>query len=311
MSHHKCVLIVIYNHKYDKNIGLIERIYQNRFSAIYHLVPFYTGNKHNVIPVYDNSRYFEGYIAQGFKHFYNEKFAHYFFVADDMILNPAINENNYCEYFHLDEKKSFIPEVISMYKDWYWSHTCEAIAFKPEKKGIEIKGELPDYEEAEYRLLNNGMLVRPLNEEKRLKWKHLNGKLRFNLLKKTTRSRFFEWLYCSVTRKRYALSYPLIGSYSDILIVSSSSVRSFCHYCGVFAALELFVEIAIPTALAFSTNEIVTENSLSVKGKALWKPSDYEFLQPYRKNLKLLMEKYPEALYIHPVKLSQWECSEV
>ena len=51
MSSEVCLLI-IYNHRYDDNIEKLERIYKNRFSDIYHIVPFYNGTIENVIPVY-------------------------------------------------------------------------------------------------------------------------------------------------------------------------------------------------------------------------------------------------------------------
>ena len=60
----KVALIIIYNHQYIKNIEITERIYNGKFSNIYHLVPFYHGVRSNVIPVYDNSHYFQGYVAQ-------------------------------------------------------------------------------------------------------------------------------------------------------------------------------------------------------------------------------------------------------
>ena len=73
-------LIIIYNHRYDKNISVLEKLYNSRFSDIYHLVPFYDGNKTNVIPVYENSFYFQNYVAQGLKSYFNEKYKHYFFI---------------------------------------------------------------------------------------------------------------------------------------------------------------------------------------------------------------------------------------
>jgi hypothetical protein len=303
-------LIVIYNHRYDKNIKLIERLYKNRFSNIYHLVPFYTGDQKNVIPVYENSKYFQGYVAQGLNHFYNERFTHYFFVADDMILHPDMNENNYSEYFNLDEKKSFIPDFFSIYKSgWFWPHTKDAIFFRTSKEGLEVEKELPDAVEAEKRLLKTGAISCPLCQEEPLKWKHLYPKLNRNMFYKKNRDPFLHWINDSIHKKRYTLNYPLVGSYSDIFIVPTQTIKTFGHYCGVFAALELFVEIALPTSLALSSEEIVTEKDLPVKGKPLWKPEIYEYLLPYQNNLELLMKNFPEVLYIHPVKFSQWDCS--
>ena len=90
----KTALLVVYNHRYDKNIPVIDRIYANRFSYVCHLVPFYDGDQANVIAVYDSSHYFQNYIAQAYTHLKDKGFTHFFIVADDMILNPLVDENN-------------------------------------------------------------------------------------------------------------------------------------------------------------------------------------------------------------------------
>ena len=48
-------LVVIYNHRYDGNISIVEDLYRERFREIFHLVPFYDGDRPNVIPVYESS----------------------------------------------------------------------------------------------------------------------------------------------------------------------------------------------------------------------------------------------------------------
>ena len=57
-------LVIIYNHHYPKNIERLDLIYKDKFKSIFHLIPFYSGEKSNVIPVYGNSFYFQGYIAE-------------------------------------------------------------------------------------------------------------------------------------------------------------------------------------------------------------------------------------------------------
>lgn len=112
---------------------------------------------------------------------------------------------------------------------------------------------------------------------------------------------------CKVFGKSYNISYPLVGSYSDICVVSAEDIKQFCHYCGVFAATRLFVEIALPTALVLSAKKIITENELDFQGMALWNNNDYKELEKYQKSLKKLLENFPDTiLYFHPIKLSKW-----
>lgn len=59
----KVALLVIYNHRYDKNIVRVKQIYAKRFSYIYHVMPFYDGNDLDVIPVLSHHIVFRIYIA--------------------------------------------------------------------------------------------------------------------------------------------------------------------------------------------------------------------------------------------------------
>ncbi len=288
----KVALIIIYNHQYNKNIDILEKIYKERFSTIYHLVPFYSGKKENVIPVYESSFYFQGYISQGLKTFYNENCEHYFFIADDMILNPIVTENNYREILNLNSNSSYIPRLDSIHKFWkdYNVKVEKAYKFNPNAKGVEVKNILPSYEEALKLLNDHGVEI---------------GKLSLNQISNSGYSRLFAPLLKHF--KIYQLPYPLTSSYADICIVSSTAIKDFALYCGIFAALDLWVEVALPTALAFSARDIVKDAQLKIKGRALWSESDYKLLEKYENNLSKLLSSFPkEYLYLHPIKLSKW-----
>lgn len=311
----KVALIIIYNHQYNKNIETIEEIYKKRFSHIFHLVPFYCGDKPNVIPVYDNSFYFQGYVAQGLKTYYNEQFEHYFFIGDDLILNPQINEFTYKEHLSLDNDSCFITNLISFHeRDIWWHRTKEAYKYSVDVPGVEAKNQLPDYSTALQKLKKFNFEIKPL---------------RFNQIWKTPNS-FFDFgkmLYRDIfyfprrigrmlTNKRYKLSYPLVGAYSDMFVISADTIKMFCHYCGVFAATNLFVEIGLPTAMVFTANKIVTDNDIFMKGKTLTTkvdkriPSkiDEKTLNKYNFKLDALMNDFPnDFLYLHPIKLSKWK----
>lgn len=301
-------LVIIYNHQYNKNIEILEDIYGNRFSNIYHLVPFYNGEKDNVIPVYDSSFYFQGYVAQGFKSFFRETFDHYLFIADDLLLNPIISEDNYTEYLHLKQETCFIPGFINLHdtKEW-WQRVGEAFRYSISVPGVEAKGQLPDYDIALQAFTKFGLEIGPLS---------------FGQIWKTPvsirdwgrifiRNKDFNYIFRRIAdtfrKEEYSLSYPLVGSYSDIFVVSSDAIKQFCHYCGVFSATKLFAEIALPTSLVLSAKDIVTEEGLKVRGKSMWTKEDYLVLEKYENRLRQLLEDFPEDyLYLHPIKLSKW-----
>lgn len=108
-------LVIIYNHKFEKNVERLESIYNKSFSNIFHVMPFYMGDKKNIISIYDHSYYFQGYVAQAYQILKMKgDFEHFMFIADDMILHPDLNENTYASMLSLDENSSFISYINSV-----------------------------------------------------------------------------------------------------------------------------------------------------------------------------------------------------
>ena len=319
----KVALIFVFNHKYDRNIDILENLYKDRFSNIYHLVPFYDGDKKNVISVYESSQYFQGYLAQGYKKYFQENYEHYFFIGDDLILNPAINETNYKQYFHLSEDSCYIPEVHSLHnltnndtlrflpvksitgkKQWYWCKIKDLVQDYGHKAyGVENTNEMPSDQEAAAIIKKHGYDVQSVS------YKDLHG----DVLPLTSATLKYA-LHLKSYFKEFKLAYPVVGSYSDIVIVSKQAITKFCHYCGVFATNQLFVEFAIPTALLLAADQVITEKNIGKRGIIYWlytKPEIEKYeedMKPYHQNLAELMANFPkDKLYIHPIKLSKWK----
>jgi hypothetical protein len=295
----RAALVLVYNHRYEKNIEILERIYADRFSHIYHLMPFYGGTRPNVIPVYENSYRFQGYMAEGLRDYFDERYDHYLFVADDLILNPVIDEHTYLEHLRLTPEASFLPKFVILHEvDHWWPRTVEAYKYRVDLLGAEVRNELPSHEEAMTAFKRHGLELKPLKFSQAFPPQF------------TARGRVHQLLrrvkHC-LKRTKYTLSYPLVGSYSDFVVVSAQSIRQFCRYCGAFAATDLFVELAIPTALVLSCGRIVTEDDLALQGRALWTDEDRKVLDPFGVQLKTLLAAFPPTyLYLHPIKLSKW-----
>ena len=305
----KPALIVIYNHRFDRNIEVIEQIYRTRFSNIFHLIPFYDGKKENVIAVYENSLRFQGFVAQGFRHFFNDEFAHYLFVADDMVLNPVVNESNYTEHFALDSESSFIPGLRNVPQPTgSWIHNREALHFNPfnrrnfNTKGVEVAKFLPPKETAEKIMENFGIKNSPVTFHQ--VYGNLLHEFSYKLRLIVEDIFTYHSFYPRKTR------YPQAASYSDIFIVDKNTIAKFSQYCGILAAMRLFVEVAIPTALILSGKKIVTGNSLSkhIQKHAKYDAEIQSFINKCNFDLSLLLQNFPEnQMYIHPVKLSEWD----
>lgn len=328
MPDYRPCLVIVFNHKFDRNIEALERLYGPRFQHIYFLVPFYTGDNPRVIPVYESSYYFQGYFAQGFKTFYRPEFTHYFFIGDDLILNPAVNEHTFAELMGLDGATSYIPDLKALHehaealtlpganlqKPAFWSHTYQGITFHHNREGTQARAELPGFDEATRRLAAYGVHPQALsyyNVFGPLKWPD-SGRAAVTTAKNLW-TYYVSWRRFKTNGNHNQLvpEYPLGYSYSDIAVVSSQVIRQFCHLCGVFSAMGLFVEMAVPTALMLAGGAIKTDATSPLRGKALWLLPDIDAQGAYYNySLDALLADFPaEQLYHHPIKLSKWKAS--
>jgi hypothetical protein len=297
-------------------------MYSSRFKNIYFLVPFYTGDNPRVIPVYESSYYFQGYFAQGYTTFYRPEFTHYFFIGDDLILNPTLNETNYAELLGLEEGASYLSEIVTMHgpedvlhpfsaTPRFWVHTIDGIDFYGNRRGSETKNEIPSYEEATQKFAAHGVEIKPLT------YGNVFGPLtmpasfdKAMVTARTLWTYFWTWRHRKLQGNKHQLKlqYPLVFGYSDVIVISSQTIQQFCHLCGVFAAMGLFVEIAVPTALLLSTTNILTDENSKLKGKPLWGDDIPKLEEKYKLNLEAMLADFPkEQLHYHPVKLSRWK----
>ncbi|MBR1838435.1 MAG: hypothetical protein IJ786_02650 [Bacteroidaceae bacterium] len=296
----KVALMVVYNHRFDKNIPIVERLYKARFSHIYHLVPFYDAHivDANVIPVYGCSHYFQGYISQAYTHLKHVGFTHFFIIADDLILNPRLNEQNLWEQIGIQQGDCFLPTelIVLQTLNRFWHHFIDAMRYKPRKKGLEANTVLPSVEQA-----------RSIFQSYRIP----TGPISFSTL-------FSSWkMLRNLLRKRIFhrhLSYPLVGGYSDTFIMPAKYMEKFCTLCGFFSATDLFVELAIPTAMVLTNAPIKFNSDAKLhngaywgKGATYWKNPISE-IESYGNNLNHLLKEFPaDKFFVHPVKLSKWE----
>lgn len=303
----KTALVVIYNHRFERNIALVERVYRDRFSAIFHLMPFYRGDRANVIPVFGSSHHFQGFIAQAFPRLHRDEFTHYLFIADDLFLNPAIDERNLLDLTGLQAGRCFIPKLSSFHlcDGRTWGKAELAFRWRLHAPGLEPAGSMPSYDDAIARFRRHGLEIRPARFDQ--VWR-VPRTWREWIRRASTDPVFCaRYLYARLARRTYTLDYPLVGGYSDVCVVTSDAIRDFAHHCGVLAASGLFVEHAIPTAMALSAPAITVQSELRLQGKALWTREELQQLDAFGGSVRALVDGFPkELLYLHPIKLSKW-----
>lgn len=293
-------LVVVFNHRYEDNIDILEDIYRDRFDATY-LMPFYRGNHPKVSPVHDSSHYFHAFIAQAYRGYRDSSATHYAFAGDDLFLNPLLDAENVGATLGLAEDVGYIKTYSNLAgAPFAWSHLVPAIERLSGSTGVNHHRELPDKDEAHSRLTRH---IEPLY---RIGWANLRGfDGKLNLRTATARRSAAFFLRHPKLR---TMPYPLLWGYSDLFVVPATAMDDFVHYCSVFAAMRLFVEVAIPTALALACSHIKTESSGNLKGVEVWHAHEQaQLIDRFGSSIRRLMDEFPsDWLYVHPVKLSKW-----
>ena len=292
----KICLTIIFNHRYDSNIPRLREIYAERFDCILFLMPFYDGEDSDVIPVYESSYQFQGYLIQAYDKLMETGADYFFFVADDIIINPEINQDNLIESINMKGKDVFFFDFIPVNrKDGYsWIHA--RFSSRPFlHKSVSWKDSIPSKEKAmtlykefcgqEYPEKYVDAFWGTATEKDKMEFINRNG-------------------------GTLDIPYPLMGSYADLFMISKEKLFSISRSCGVFSAMNLFVEIAIPTAIYLNVKrqQVVTINETGYHHGVFGGDDVRKFEQEYDCNLKKLLEQWnKEWLFVHPVKLSKWK----
>jgi hypothetical protein len=291
-------LSVVFNHQFEKNIPKLRNIYKDRFSTIRYLSPFSKCKDPEVIPVCETSVHFQGYFAQAFTHLPKDC-DYYVFCGDDLILNPSLNESNLIEALNC-KHSSYIKYLNPIWEHSFaWHKFDECNQFTEKEYTVPYQNFLPSRKELLIIYENHGLKYRNL------------GFHNFQGIKEkgitTNRIKSGVSYFFRNGNKRF-ISYPLVEGYSDFVIIPRSHIELFCHYCGIFAAMNLWVDAAVATALLLSGSAIKTETDSKYSGKEYWNNDELiKRLSPTNKKLNEIDGLFKEnELYIHPIKLSSY-----
>ena len=306
----KVCLVVIFNHRFDRNLPLLRKIYGARFSAIRFLMPFYDGADVDVIPVYESSHQFCGYLIQAYERLKDIPCTHFLFIGDDLIINPDFDETNFVARTNMHGKKFLTTEIVPLNSTdkfrWYWSACSSKPFYNPVTSW---RGSLYSYDEA----------LAKFNEFFGAKYPETYGADFFgdpnlpggNILGQWNNAEEFSSmvnLFKMLNENTFKIPYPMAMGYSDIFCVERGSLFEFSRLCGIFSAMKVFVEIAIPTAAVFTyKRDDVTffpANSIQV----FWGTDRVAFENRFGKDFNRLYNEWDAQIaYVHPVKLSIWK----
>ena len=300
----KICLLIVFNHKYNRNIPHLRKIYQSRFSHIYFIVTFNSHCKEldktdDIINVWESSYCFQGYFPITYEKLKEDKYDYFIIIGDDLILNPKLNEENIFDCMQLSQNDCYIKKISPFGNSYIYESNKLYSILAPWNinTGVNWQEELPPYEEAielckRHRVEITEELKRPLFLRKGYK---------------SIKSIPLSSLTISINHGR-KLPYPLFKAYSDMLIINSESMECFCHYCGVLSAMNIFVETAIPLAMCLACKSIKFEEDIPFYGIEKWREGISELEKHFHNNIYELLDDFGDnVLYYHPIKLSKWK----
>lgn len=316
-------LVVLFNHSFAQNLPKLRALYAERFSHIRYLIPFsHHCEDPEVISVYGNSRYFQGFVAQALESLLAVPVDYYLFIADDLLLNPRVTSNNLLEVLGMSrDNDAYLSGFIDLtVQTDNWPRCYEALAWTPNPPGLEV-GQFA----REFAVLSDASPHSQTNRRVRLRGvipfppgvkrtpfppesQRTGTTFQVNLrsLARDLKTTLRRLPYVLPGKRRLRPS--LVGGYSDIFVIRRDALPASAHLFGILASSNLFVELAIPTGLAVCAKRIATEAGATLRGRALWSTADLELLAPYGRDLRRLMDNFPEGyLFLHPIKLSEWE----
>lgn len=320
-------LVVVFNHRYDQNIEKLLALYRGRFAHVAFLVPGYTGDRPDVVPVLENCNSFQGYFSQAFPRLHRPgEFSHYVFLGDDLVLAGDLDAATLPAALRLDERSGYIKSLTPVcHGSFKWVREHDVIARMngdpgwaryahlmpaPDDFAARLRRHGLDAGRRAFSLANlkkrsevnvggrygpyRGLLGDLLTTALPIGWARRLAAGKVPLLSRLARS----------SLRRRELPVPLVSGYSDLVVVPAPALPEFARACGVLAAMNLFVEVAVPTALALTVERIVTERDLPRRGRELWDAREVAALEAA---CGRAVARLPaEWLYVHPVKLSRW-----
>lgn len=315
MTQPRAAAVFIFNHKFEKNLPKLDAIYASRFAHRQFIMPFATSTDPRVLRIAESSWNFSGHVAQaGARIVRDGAITHYAFISDDLVLNPEVNQDNLADLLRLAPSAGYIKSLTAadaVRYGWPWAGEA-AMSIRKFGRGFDWRHELPPADEAQKRFEAMGLrfpFPRPNNM----------AEVAYSLLRMPRRSPWAFAMGLGVTGRR--ADYPILCGYADFFVVPADALDRFVHYCGVFAAMNVFAEVAIPTSLALAVDQVVTELPLGeffmkpvparpgmLRGMELWDPDEIRgFADKHGHSLARLRDEFdPDWLYVHPVKISGW-----
>jgi hypothetical protein len=269
-------LCVLFNHAYPQNLPKLRRLHRERFDSPLFVLPMVRSAEPDVVTSYRSAFAFHGYVTDALPRLRAQNADYHVFVHDDVILNPRFDARNLVDRLRLADKDGFLVSYAALVDpfgqaNWRWPWTLRALSRFMTGHERRLLGsgcenayaQLPPHDEAVQRFAAHGLpgTTRITIDDVAM----AKIAARFPPLppgpgRKSTVTSIHEVLLAPLREPNTSLQlpFPLAAAWSDVFVVRADRLEAFAHYLGVFAALDVFAEVAIPTAMLFACDAIQT-----------------------------------------------------
>ena len=298
-------LCIIYNHSFIKNVEILDRLYSSSFDRILHIVPNHKNPQKNILTAYRSSHVFQGYLADNRSTIEALDADYIAFAADDCLLNTRCIVDEVPIGIDRAQASGFFPAFsgpLAASAAWKWAHTLPTVSRffgSPRVANPQVEGWLdclPDLARA------RSALGRYNAAELCLKRPTSDDLANYSAIDRASISALFD------DALAIELPFPFVRGLTDFWVLAKGYVAEFLHYCGVFSSLNLWMEVAIPTAAALLDKKVVFAKDLGLKFDWTWwdprRPQRWPQPTELRDVYRMIEEMPSDLLFRHPVKLS-------
>lgn len=313
-------LCVVFNHPYTRNLPLLRRMYEGRFRTIRFLMPLQLCDDADVITVYRGSFSHNAYAVDAWPQLRELPCSHYLFVHDDVLLHPALDENNLLDTLEIETpREGYMPHLQRVPQDiGEWGHFAGPLwrLLHPRNflsgTGVDslstVLAQLPPADAALKKLAPYGAKRETVVRRTEQSDQNPRGLKNFAFFGDRTvqqndafRRAYLEMLFAGdgEGESELVVPYPLLvsGPTADFCVVPKAGMPQYVHVSGVLAAAGLFVEVAAPTALALACDRVRSGRDTALR--FIWELASVDAREVLHQ-----MREDPDLVAAHPVKLS-------
>ncbi len=303
-------LCVIFNHPFKAQIPLLRELYASRFEKILFLHPLdRSAEAADVHVAYGGGFTFDAMIVSA-----RDKILRSFadcdvvlFAHNDLLLTPKISGEKFSGQYEVGAYTILtagVASISSALNTWAWGFRAAMNWQSPRfvfAGGAEAaRSFLPSREEAQARARASGLpdttVLLPASEAELAKLPPI-----------------FRGIHDYIFTKRAAdgslepidLGYPLFTGYSDFFAIPVAMLAAWFDVLGPLAAMQLFAEVAIPTAHVLTAKRMMSLRDLGRSGQMLWGGERGTI-----DNIKWVADRFDQGdVFIHPMKFNTFSDS--